>query len=327
MTDPMSIVDSTQAARTDTAGTVAISAGQRAREEVLTRQVAEAFANAEWPRLRELMTAVVRHLHAFATEVRLTEAEWDYAIRFLTDTGHMCTGKRQEFILLSDVLGLSMQTITINNEAHGDATEATVLGPFFVENSPFIHNGDNIAFGATGIPLWVEGSIRDTDNKPVCGARIEVWECDADGLYDVQYADDRTACRAHLFSDNDGNYRFWALQPVPYPIPSDGPVGQLLNAAGRSPMRAAHLHFMVSAAGYRTITTHVFDSHDALLTRDAVFGVKESLVRTFEDFPPGTPTPDGRSLDRDWSRVRFDIVLAPTTNRNGFHEDGSGEQQ
>ncbi|MBV9092526.1 MAG: intradiol ring-cleavage dioxygenase [Streptosporangiaceae bacterium] len=290
---------------------VRIGAEQRRREEALTQRVLDAFAGAESPRLRQLMTALVRHLHAFAREVRLTEAEWDAAIRFLTDTGHITTGKRQEFVLLSDVLGLSMQTITINNEARGDATEATVFGPFFVEDAPLIGNGDDMSFGAKGTPLWVEGRIRDTDGNPVGGARIDAWECDADGRYDVQYPDDRTACRARLFSDDGGNYRFWALMPVPYPIPGDGPVGRLLQAAGRSPMRAAHLHLMVSAPGHRALVTHVFDANDDYVARDSVFGVKESLVRTFEDFPPGTPAPDGRTLDRDWSKVRFDIVLAP----------------
>jgi hydroxyquinol 1,2-dioxygenase len=186
-----------------------------------------------------------------------------------------------------------------------------VFGPFFVAGSPEIEAGGDIAGGAAGEPCWVEGTVTDTDGRPVPGALIEVWEADADGFYDVQYPDGRTAARGHLLSDAAGRYRFWALTPTPYPIPYDGPVGQLLAAAGRSPMRASHLHFMVSAAGQRTLVTHIFVRGDELLDRDAVFGVKESLVMDFERAAAGTP-PDGRDLGgRSWSRVRFDIVLAP----------------
>jgi len=290
---------------------VRVSADQRGREEALTRLVLDAFAKTGSPRLRQLLTALVRHLHAYAREVRLTEAEWNAAIQFLSDAGHITTDKRQEFILLSDVLGLSIETITINSDAHGGATEATLFGPFFVQGAPLIANGEDMSFGAQGRPLWAEGSIRDTNGNGVNGARIDVWECDGDGLYDVQYTDGRVDCRAHLFSDSDGNYRFWGLKPVPYPIPTDGPVGRLLKAAGRSPMRAAHLHFMVTAPGHQTLVTEMFDTRDDYVTHDSVFGVKQSLIKTYEDCPRGTPTPDGRTLDSDWSKVRFDIVLAP----------------
>jgi hydroxyquinol 1,2-dioxygenase len=289
-----------------------VAAGQRAREEELVELVTASFRNTEDPRLKLLMQALTRHLHAFLREVRLTEEEWGRAIAFLTETGHRTDDRRQEFILLSDVLGASMQTIAINNEAYRDATEATVFGPFFVEGSPEIEAGGDIAGGAAGEPCWVSGTVTDSDGNPVPGALIEVWEADGDGFYDVQYADDRTAARGHLLSDSDGGYRFWALTPTPYPIPHDGPVGQLLAATGRSPMRASHLHFMVSAAGKRTLVTHIFVRGDELLDRDAVFGVKESLVMDFEREAAGTPAPDGRDLGgRSWSRVRFDIVLAP----------------
>jgi hydroxyquinol 1,2-dioxygenase len=205
-----------------------------------------------------------------------------------------------------------MQMIAINNETHANATEATVVGPFFVEGSPQIPLGGDIAAGAAGEPCWVEGAVTGTDGKPVAGARIEVWQADADASYDVQYGDDRTAARAHLFTDDEGGYRFWALTPTPYPIPHDGPVGQLLQAAARSPMRASHLHFMVIADGQRTLVTHIFVRGDELLTRDAVFGVKESLVMEFEQQPAAAPAPGGRDLGSlTWSRVRFDIVLAP----------------
>lgn len=284
---------------------------QRAREQDLTDRVVASFDGADDPRLRTVLQALTRHLHAFLREVRLTEDEWNKGIEFLTAAGHITDDKRQELILLSDVLGASMQTITINNEASANATESTVFGPFFVDDAPRITNGGDIAGGATGQPCWVEGTVTDTAGRPVPGARIEVWEADEDGFYDVQYGDDRTAGRAHLFSDADGGYRFWGVTPTPYPIPHDGPVGALLAASGRSPMRAAHLHFMVTAQGLRPLVTHIFVRGDELLTADSVFGVKDSLVMDFEELSEDTPTPDGRAVEGTWSRTRFDIVLAP----------------
>ncbi|WP_275005168.1 dioxygenase [Promicromonospora iranensis] len=284
---------------------------QAAREQDLTDRVVASFDHADDERLKTVMQALTRHLHAFLREVRLTEDEWNKGIEFLTATGHITDDKRQEFVLLSDVLGASMQTIAINNEAYGSATEATVFGPFFVDDAPRIDNGGDIAGGATGQPCWVEGTVTDTAGRPVRGARIEVWEADEDGFYDVQYGDERTAGRAHLYSDDDGGYRFWGVTPTPYPIPHDGPVGALLAATSRSPLRAAHLHFMVTAPGLRTLVTHIFVRGDELLASDSVFGVKDSLVMDFEELPAGTPTPDGRVVEGTWSRTRFDMVLAP----------------
>lgn len=291
--------------------TTPVSAEQQAREQDLVERVLRSFDETPDQRLKELLQALTRHLHAFLREVRLTEAEWEAGIGFLTDAGHITDERRQEFILLSDVLGASMQTIAMNNQAHGDATEATVFGPFFVDGSPRIEAGGDIAGGAAGQPCWVEGTVTDTDGNPVPDARIEVWEADDDGFYDVQYDDDRTAARAHLFSGPDGGYAFWAITPTPYPIPHDGPVGRMLAATGRSPLRASHLHFMVTAPGLRTLVTHIFVEGDELLDRDSVFGVKDSLVKAFQEQPAGTPAPGGREMDGAWSRVRFDIVLAP----------------
>ncbi|NGY60418.1 hydroxyquinol 1,2-dioxygenase [Lentzea sp. NEAU-D13] len=286
-------------------------------EERLTAEVVASFANTPDPRLKELLESLTRHLHSFIREVRLTEREWARAIEFLTAAGHLTDDERQEFILLSDVLGASMQTIAVNNEARGDATEATVFGPFFVEESPLVGNGGDIAAGAPGVPCWVEGSVRDTDGNPIAGARIEAWEADEDGFYDVQYADDRVSGRGHLFSEPDGTFAFWGVTPTPYPIPDDGPVGTLLEATRRSPMRAAHLHFMVTANGFRTLVTHIFVEGDPQLEiGDSVFGVKESLVKRFAEQPPGTPAPDGRALAcLPWTRTRFDVVLAPQNPR------------
>jgi hydroxyquinol 1,2-dioxygenase len=288
-----------------------VSAEQQAREADLVERVVASFAGTPDPRTRELVEALTRHLHAFLRETRLTEAEWWQAIEFLTAVGHLTDDRRQEFILLSDVLGASMQTITINNQAYANATEATVFGPFFVEGSPDVGLGGDISGGASGEPCWVEGTVTDTSGTPLAGALVEVWEADAEGRYDVQYDDDRVAARGHLHTDADGRYRFWAVTPTPYPIPDDGPVGRLLAATGRSPMRAAHLHLMVVADGHRTLVTHVFPRGDAHLETDSVFGVRDSLVVDVEQQPAGTPTPDGRTVPGTWSRIAFDLVLAP----------------
>jgi hydroxyquinol 1,2-dioxygenase len=276
----------------------------------LLDEVIASFDGAESARYREVMTSLVRHLHAFVDEVGLTETEWARAIEFLTRTGQISDGKRQEFVLLSDVLGVSMATVAANAPDSPDATESTVLGPFFVAGSPQFELGDDISGGAAGDPCYVDGSVSDTTGAPIAGARLEVWQSDEDGFYDVQYEGGAVANRGHLFSADDGGYRFWAVRPAPYPIPYDGPVGELLTAAGRGPMRPAHIHFLVSAPGYHTVTTHIFVDGGDYLHDDAVFGVKDSLIYPFEDREPG-PAPDGRQVDGPWSSVHFDIVLAP----------------
>jgi hydroxyquinol 1,2-dioxygenase len=286
---------------------------QAEREDTLVERVLTSFADTPDARSKELVEALTRHLHAFLRETRLTEDEWKRAIDFLTAVGHITDDRRQEFILLSDVLGASMQTITINNQAYANATEATVFGPFFVAGSPDVGLGGDIAGGAPGEPCWVEGVVADTSGTPIPGARVEVWEADADGRYDVQYGDDRVAGRGHLHTDDQGRYRFWAVTPTPYPIPDDGPVGALLRATARSPMRAAHLHLMVEADGFRTLVTHVFPRGDAFLDSDSVFGVRDSLVIDVHQQIPTTPTPDGREVTGPWARIDVDLVLAPTS--------------
>lgn len=290
-----------------------ISPEQADVEQELVDTVVSSFDKTEDPRLRQLMQALTRHLHNFLREVRLTEKEWNAGIEFLTAAGHITDDKRQEFVLLSDVLGASMQTIAINNQACKGATEATVFGPFFIEDAPEIPIGGDIAGGAAGQPCWVEGTVTDTSGSPVPGARIEVWEADEDGFYDVQYGDNRIAGRAHLFADEDGKYAFWGLTPTPYPIPHDGPVGKMLASVGRSPVRASHLHFMVTAPDLRSLVTHIFvDGDPQIEIGDSVFGVKDSLIKKFETQPAGAPTPDGRDLgSQAWARTRFDVVLAP----------------
>ncbi|ETK35555.1 dioxygenase family protein [Microbispora sp. ATCC PTA-5024] len=289
-----------------------ISPEQSAREEELLTRVLRSFDHTPDERLRYLLQELVTHLHTFVRTVRLTQSEWNAAIEFLTRVGHMTNQHRQEFVLLSDVLGVSMQTVAVNSEAAGNATEATVLGPFFAQDAPQVENGDDVSGGAPGEPAWVEGTVKGVGGVPIPGARIEVWEADEDGHYDVQHHDGRVYGRARLFADENGEFRFWGLFPTPYPIPDDGPVGDLLQATGRSPYRAAHLHFMVSAPGYRTLVTHIFVRGDELLDKDSVFGVKDSLVHDWSHHSAAEPTPDGRDPQgRQWARVRFDVVLAP----------------
>ncbi|WP_233149709.1 intradiol ring-cleavage dioxygenase [Kineosporia sp. A_224] len=285
---------------------------QAGREAAVTAAVLASFEGSTDDRYREVMQSLVTHLHAFARDVRLTQAEWEAAIGFLTRTGHITDDRRQEFILLSDVLGLSMLTIAVNAPVSAGATESTVFGPFFVADAPTIAIGGDLSFGAKGVPCHVSGRVLSTDGTPLAGAWLEVWQSDEDGFYDVQYAGDVTAARGRLQADDEGRFAFWSVRPAAYPIPDDGPVGDLLKAAGRGPMRPAHIHFMVSAPGHRTLVTHIFAAGDEYLTNDAVFGVKESLVADFADHPAGT-APDGRVLDGPWADVTFDLVLVQET--------------
>ncbi|WP_233153260.1 intradiol ring-cleavage dioxygenase [Kineosporia sp. R_H_3] len=285
---------------------------QAGREAAVTAAVLASFEGAADDRYREVMQSLVTHLHAFARDVRLTQAEWEAAVGFLTRTGHITDDRRQEFILLSDVLGFSMLTIAINAPVSAGATESTVFGPFFVADAPTIPIGGDLSFGAKGVPCHVSGRVLGTDGAPLAGAWLEVWQSDEDGFYDVQYAGDVTAARGRLQADDEGRFAFWSVRPAAYPIPDDGPVGDLLKAAGRGPMRPAHIHFMVSAPGHRTLVTHIFAAGDEYLTNDAVFGVKESLVADFADHPAGT-APDGRVLPGPWADVTFDLVLAQET--------------
>lgn len=284
---------------------------QADREQALTDDVVASFDGTPDARLKELMQALTRHLHSYIRETRLTESEWGKAVDFLTRVGNITDDRRQEFILLSDVLGASMQTIAVSNPTSGRVTESTVFGPFFLEDSPEIGQGGLVANEAPGQPCWVEGVVTDLDGMPLPGARIEVWEADEDGFYDVQYTDGRVDGRAHLYTDEAGGFRFWALTPTPYAIPHDGPVGEMLRATSRSPIRAAHLHFKVTAEKHRALVTHIFVEDDPQLEiGDSVFGVKDSLIKRFEEQPAGSPTPDGRELgDQTWRRTRFDIVM------------------
>lgn len=267
---------------------------ERMTEDALTDEVVARLEATPDDRLREVMTALVRHLHAFAKEVRLTEDEWFAAVRFLTATGQISDDVRQEFILLSDTLGLSSLVDLVN---HGDetspATEPTILGPFYAPGSP------ERAFGASmveyddgGEPAILRGTVRDEDADPVVGAKLDVWQNAATGFYAVQQPEVQgaTNLRGVYTTDEQGRYEIRTVRPVPYPIPHDGPVGRLLRDTGRHPWRAAHVHARVSAPGFATLTTHLFDRESEYLDSDAVFGVKPSLVKDF------MPTADGTLL-------------------------------
>lgn len=291
----------------DLADSHALSAS---REQAVTDEAVASFDTAANNRLREVITSLIRHLHGFVREIRLTEAEWNAGIGFLTEVGAITTPTRQEFVLLSDILGISMLTVAVNEPGDSTVTESTVFGPFFVHDSPLIPLGGDIAGGATGEPSWVSGTVTDVEGNPIEGARIEVWEADDEGMYDVQYTDGHLGGRAHMFTDAKGRYQFWGLTPTPYPIPDDGPVGQLLRHAGRSPMRASHLHFMVTAAGFQRLVTHIFVAGDKYLESDSVFGVKDSLIYAFHRHEPEESGPDGRRFESSWTSATFDIVLA-----------------
>jgi catechol 1,2-dioxygenase len=287
-----------------------VSSRELFSEERSAEVVAESFANTPDPRLKQLMTSLVRHLHAFVKEVELTEEEWGFAIDFLTRTGHMSDDVRQEFILLSDVLGVSMLVETINHRTGGTSTESTVLGPFHMVESPPRQLGDTIALDGKGTPCLVSGRVTGPDGEPLAGATVDVWQTNEDGFYDVQQPGIQPAgnLRGLFTADADGRFWFRSVVPRFYPIPDDGPVGQLLAATGRHPHRPAHLHFIVTAPGYRPVTTHVFVADSPYLDSDAVFGVKESLVRDVPEVDdPARAAEVG--LANPFRTLTFDLVL------------------
>lgn len=259
------------------------------------------------PRLREVMSSLVRHLHEFAKEVELTQYEWDMAIDFLTRTGQICSGERQEFILLSDVLGFSMLVDAINNRRPQGATENTVFGPFHVANAPVREFGENISLDGKGESCHFTGRVLDPDGNPIAGACVDVWSDNAEGYYDVQQPDSQPKWnnRGRFFTREDGSYSFVGIKPVSYPIPDDGPVGKMLGALGRHPYRPAHMHFLVTAEGFDTIVTHTFVGDDDYIGDDAVFGVKASLVAPFVE------TGDDACK---W-RSDYDFVMVPVSAR------------
>lgn len=278
--------------------------------EEIKNNVVRSFNGAP-PRLREVMSALARTLHEFAIEVRLTEEEWRIGIEMLTATGHITDERRQEFILWSDALGFSMLVDALAHELPEGATESTVLGPFFVAGSPLREYGADIAEQAAGEPAWVFGRVLSITGQPIAGAELDVWQNGDNRLYAVQDPDaPETHLRGRFHTRDDGSYAFLAVRPVPYTIPADGPVGRMLADTGRHPWRPAHIHMIARAPGYRTLTTHVFDSSSDYLDSDAVFAVKRSLLRTFVRRAADDPqTPAG--VVGGWYSVENDLVLAP----------------
>lgn len=251
-------------------------------EQNITEVVINSFANTQNPRLKEILTSLVKHLHAFVREVELTEEEWLYGIQFLTRTGHMCDDKRQEFILLSDTLGVTTLKDIINNRKPPGVTEYTILGPFYVEDAPELPAMANIAGATPGEPVVISGRVTDPSSHPLADALLDVWQASAEGFYDVQLPDQSELnLRGKFRTDAEGRYAFRTIKPSFYPIPGDGPVGQMLRTVGRHPYRPAHIHFIVSASGYETVTTELFVEGDPYLDSDAVFGVRNSLVVDF----------------------------------------------
>ncbi|MFG1343481.1 intradiol ring-cleavage dioxygenase [Xanthobacter autotrophicus DSM 431] len=276
----------------------------------ITQAVLERVANAPDDRIRQISEALIRHLHDFIREVRPTQAEWEAGIGFLTDTGHMCTGTRQEFILLSDTLGVSMLVDAINHDHQTAVTESTVLGPFYVEGPPEAPCGTDISGDLAGEPMFASGTVATADGTPLANAIVDVWHSDEDGYYDVQHEGADLVARARFRTDENGRFHFWSIRPAAYPIPHDGPVGKMLEAQGRHPWRPAHVHFMIEAPGHEKLVTHVFVSGDPYLDSDAVFGVKDSLIRDFTAHPAGA-APDGRVMDRPWCQLTYDFRLNP----------------
>lgn len=280
-------------------------------ENSITDAVVERVSLASDARAREISVALVRHLHAFVREVRPTQEEWEAGIAFLTATGQKCDDKRQEFILLSDTLGVSTLVDSINNPVSGDITETTVFGPFYVP-PPQFPLGADVSGNIEGLPMHVSGTIRRHDGQPIAGAIVDVWHSDVEGFYDVQQSEKLggLAGRGRIIADDQGRYHFWTKRPAPYPIPTDGPVGAMLDAQNRHPWRPEHVHFMIMAPGCRKLVTHVFAEGGDYLDSDVVFGVKESLIEPFVAHQGGT-APDGSRQGGEWYSFTRDFVLAP----------------
>lgn len=283
--------------------------GRDIREESLTGAVLATMKGTQNPRARAILNAFTRHLHAFLEEVQPTEAEWEWGIEFLTKTGHLSKGGRQEFILLSDIMGATARVDLINNRFPSGATENSVLGPFYVEDRPSFENGADISGGVPGEPMLFNARVLDTEGAPVQGARVDVWHADGDGGYDIINPNVDVAMRGLFRSDARGRVWFLSILPESYPIPDDGTVGRILHTAGRNIMRPAHVHVRVEAPGFRRLTTMLFLEGDPYLDADPVFGVKQSLVMPFLQ-ETGARTPDGKTAPSPCWRVDYDFVLA-----------------
>lgn len=286
-------------------------------QDKLTEDVLAAFAKTPDPRLRELMTALVKHIHAFAREVDLKPDEWVKGVKFLDDIGRICNDMRPEFILLSDVLGLSMMVVSLeqarasgNAKGATEATEATVEGPFYWKGAPELPLGSDIGHDIPGEPTLYMGRVTDVDGKPLAGAILDVWSGDGEGKYDMEHPNPVMKGRARFRTDAQGRYWYWSIRPSYYPIPNDGPVGTMMRATNRSIYRPGHMHMQVSAPGHVMLTTHVFVGGSPYIDEDAVFGKRDSLVVDFDKHPPGKAF-DGREMSVPYHSASYDFRLAP----------------
>ena len=277
----------------------------------ITQAVINRLSECRDPRFKQVMTSLVTHLHDFIRDVRLTEQEWISAIQFLTAVGKTCTDKRQEFILLSDTLGASILVITLNHPSEQGSVESTVLGPYYWEGAPERALGSNLAEGVKGEPTLYSGRVLDVEGRPIAGALLDIWSGDGEGNYDMQLpGETEMRARGRVRTDSQGRYWFRSIRPNFYPVPTDGPVGDMLRAMGRHPYRPGHIHMIVSAAGHEPVTTHLFVAASPYLDSDAVFGMKESLVVPFERHEPGA-LPNGERMDVPYYTAKYDFRLRP----------------
>ncbi|MDM0114665.1 dioxygenase [Variovorax sp. J22R133] len=288
------------------------------QQDAITQDVLKAFAGTPDARLRQLMTSLVKHIHAFAREVDLTPEEWIAGLNFLNATGQISTDKRPEFILLSDTLGLSMMVVALaqaraSADAKGatEATEATVEGPFYWAGAPELALGSDIGEGVPGEPTFYMGRVTDVHGQPLAGALLDVWSGDGDGKYDMQLSAEPTMrARGRFRTDAQGRYWFWSILPTYYPVPDDGPVGDMMRATGRNIYRPGHIHMQISAPGHVMLTTHLFVAGSPYLEEDAVFGKRDSLVVDFEKHAAGKAV-DGREMAVPYHSASYDFRLAP----------------
>jgi hydroxyquinol 1,2-dioxygenase len=275
-------------------------------EKSITAAVIDRMSECRDPRFKQVMISLVTHLHDFVREVRLTEAEWLTAIQFITEVGKTCTDKRQETILLSDTLGISVLVITLNHPADEGSVESTVMGPFYWEDSPDLPLGSDLSVGVKGEPTFYSGRVLSVDGQPLANALLDIWSGDGEGNYDMQIPGETAMkARGRIRTDAEGRYWFRSIKPTFYPVPTDGPVGVLLRKMGRHPFRPGHIHMIVAAEGHAPVTTHLFVADSQYLDSDAVFGMKKSLVAQFERHPP-----DDR-LDTPYYTVKYDFRLRP----------------
>ena len=283
-------------------------------ETELTAEVIRSFEQTPNPRAKFLLQELVRSLHDYVRKTGLTFEEWEYAIDFLTRTGHKCTDIRQEFILLSDVLGVSMLVDAVNHRDRDGATETTVLGPFYVGEHKVTPHGTDVSESLEGERMFVQSRITDLNGKPLAGVPVDIWHADGDGFYDSQkeaYATEGAVSRARFITDNDGRIFFRTILPCSYPIPTDGPVGEMIMQTRRHPMRPAHIHFLVNAPGHEPLITHVFIEGDKYIDSDVVFGVKDELIAKVEKRSSDATMPDGKKANGPWHLMTYEFRVKP----------------